>query len=1752
VERENRSNDISGNVLGHAVQAGSIHGDVHLHMAPHETPRHADHHCPPEGWNALPDLPAEVQSLMRAQVQAAQELPYRLPGARRPSLATVYVRQDLGTGVEEPQADQLRPTPTLDDHGQLVDLPSAPVVRLAVRPPARTVREALDGDDHLLVTGGPGQGKSTLSLRLAADIATQWTSEDHSKPPLTEPVVPLRLIARELAARLVLPFSQALAGSVGTEYGALLSFPVDAHVFGDRVSGCRWLLLVDGLDEVADSTARDRLVKVLAAWVSDGSPYRVVLTTRPIEGAALAPLQRIGASRYELQPFDEEALCRFAENWFDDTPENAHRFIVQIRKAHLDELVQVPLLATIAAIIFEGHSDRPLPDNQYELYESYLKYLRSAHATVPGPFDRSRDRILEHLGLVRLETDTSLVSAARTWADQHLAPSGDWQEELTVFLAAVGPLTRRGDDLRFLHHSFAEHLAATAKARLLPGQFDPKHDDFARLLHAACLKERGRHARAVLLHHTRLHPAEADHLVRFLHTGNSDQHLLAARLLAKHVPASTEVAGAFMVTVRAWAMTTQHPSRDILAQASRATHHPGLAGWLADLMRDENTPWQSQVEAATVLATRLRGADSAKAVAQLRAVVDDATAPVGHRLAAAEALSECGSTERETSERGLRSVLTDPSASALSCRNAAVVLAGFGTDARAHAIAVLSRLLDDPCTPDGDLVEAATGLVEIGVEFHDRCAEVFRTVLGRRRASARTNRRDAAIGLASLGPEHLTEAVTALTTVMTDPRLGRFDRVYAADALAELGPQHRFAAGQHLLAMSAEPGIEPAERWNCAASLARFGREFQQHAVPLLRTVLADRTASTTDLLLAARTLADLGPDYYVEAARELQRVATHSLASGHDRTIALAKLAALGEPHRTSAVAGLRADLADRALTPGSRCQVAGALVQLGPEFHSEVAEHLLEIASGQVDLDVRVTAWRSLMSLGKEFRRRALMALLDLMGTHEADDTDSKVRFVASDAEDPEAAAATLAEVLGDPMRSGRARMDAAQSLANLGPRFHRTAVDGAVELLRSDVVPDHDLHFWLYDFLDLGAGPCGELAEALRAMTLDPHSTAERIWEAARVLDKLDHGRDPSLTSALQAVISDDSASAHVRCRAAIALARAAPEQISNAVAVLLRVDDGTFTDSGQYLVDYLVLLGADVTPRIRALLSDENVGRDVREAAASALPRVRPDLVGEAVAELRQQATDEFLEFLWRTDAIRQLTVLDPDTLDRAIAYHQTVLDDESEPIRYRCEAAYQLVQLDHSLGQAALTALRRLITSLELISEERAVTVTWLSQLSPMRTTELSRSVLAVVHDPATTSSVRRELVTQLSGKTRRHVERTLLADRALPIGQRVSGMDTGECRALLADTEIAIRDVLYAVETSPAERVAAAAALAQLSPRFIQEAAGVLEDLSESHYCAANDAKVELAKLRRDWHLRVLADAQRIVDDETQPWRERGNAANLIWNHTSNPPESVVNHLRNLLHDKRTSDQIRLKTMYMLRRLDGLDGVRAIRDDERARPATRKEAATLLRDHTVSDRAAGARVLNVIATDPTCRAALRWRAAQDLTGFGARGRELGVAALQAITTDDTLPVIVRAAAARVLGEIRPDLRGEVIRFLRTLRTTAKPLQRKHVFQAIGRFDAAEGALALRAMAEDRELGPVVRVRCAEAMAELRQDYREPAAVVVREVAHDETVARHVRARAARNLAQWSELCLAEARELLAQYQGGAKPPWRPR
>ncbi|MFD5095000.1 helix-turn-helix domain-containing protein [Amycolatopsis thailandensis] len=1687
----------------------------------------------PDSWTALSVPTAEVRSLLRAQIETATDMPYRLPGARATSLATVYVRQELGSGIEDAQVEP-RPEPVLDERGILF-LPAPPVPRLTVRPPSRAVRQALDDHEHLVITGGPGQGKSTLSLRLTAEIATKWLHLNGDGPiPLTEPVLPLRLTARVLAAQLELPFPQALAACVLVEFGSLLTTVITADLLAARVVGCRWLLMIDGLDEVADPVARHRLVKALALHAND-SPYRVVLTTRPLEGATLAPLQR-AAAHYELQPFDDAAFRDFAGHWFTE-PDTTARFLHEVRQAHLGELIRLPLLATIAAIIFEQHRSRPLPDNRYALYESYMEFLRSGRTLPPGQFDRMGTGLLEHLGLVRLEADTSLSVAARDWVEERTAdlPLG-WTDELSAYLGSTGLLVRRSDDLQFLHHSFAEHLAATGKARLLPERFDPEHEDFRRLLHAARQEEAGRLARAVLLHYTHLHRDQADPLIIRLHAGTAAEQLIAARLIAQHVPASSDVIDDFLVTARQWATIVRYTAGEILNQVCRATYHPGLTAWLIDLMRDEAMPWRSRVDSAAALAVRMPNPCRSEAVDLLCTVTEDIAVPVAPRLAAAEALTQCGPTERTSAERGLEAVLDDPLTEPYRRKEAAVVLAGVSRDGYAKASRALIERLADPATRNAERVELAAGLVEIGTEFHERSAEVFRQVL-HSRSRTTVGCEAAAIGLAALGSDHLAEAVNALTDLVNNRDLYYFERAEAARTLARMGPQYLRAAAGHLRAMTAEPGTSRVALAKYAESLAGLGFEFHGEAADCLMSTLAGPAPETTAILSAAQGLARLGPEFHDVATAQLRRVTDDPLAGGIERARALSQLAEFGAQHRADAVEGLRAILHDSDAEAEARCWAADELLGLGTELHAEVADALLVIVQADRDPNVVINACRTLNALGRRYSDFVDQAIHQAARSPAVTASTLFNAATLLSSSPARLARDRLSELMQDSKQSAWTRTMAAGYFVRRTDGFAEVAVRTLLEilrhqaggaLLRVDLVTRK--------LVDAGGSHAAMIAAQVRALLSNPDLGTVEARQATTALIELGCADSPDVIAALATIVSDDSAPASIRCSAAVDLGTLSTDCTATAIAVLrdMAGEEGASRD----VILGLERLGEDVLPLLKATVNDRNRLRGDRETAASLLAAVAPDLAEVAEGELRHQAADPYLNLWVRADAMTSWAEVSASARDEAIAFFGTVTADECEPPDERCYAAEQLVLLDRSRWEFSVTVVRRLLSDPRVSASDQFYCARQLRDLNDLRSDQLSGFAAAMFYHPEADADDLISAARRLQGPIQHATWLELLADHTVPIKDRLPGNVLRDGETYAPHVEAALREVCTEIEFSRGERVEAAKNLGQLVPRLIPEAVETLRKISTRADNSGFDALVALAGFGGPWWREVAESRERIVIDGAEQQGRRLAAALVLHVVGAALSEPVLEFLREIASSRQQSDLNRVTSLFALREFSGLDELRAIREDSQSATHIRCEIASRLARYAVEDRAAAARILSASAGDFSARPAMRCRAAKELAELGLAGRAQAVEKLEQIMIDEKLPIITRAEAAHALARHRPTEVNAALHWLRMLSEAERPLQRVQVLLRLGKLDSTEAVPSLRRMAGDRDLGPVARLRSAEALMRLRRDQREAASVVVLELARSAHVPVHVRARAARKLALWSELCRDEARDIL--------------
>ncbi|OKI15425.1 hypothetical protein A6A25_14020 [Saccharothrix sp. CB00851] len=345
------------------------------------------------------------------------------------------------------------------------------------------------------------------------------------------------------------------------------------------------------------------------------------------------------------------------------------------------------------------------------------------------------------------------------------------------------------------------------------------------------------------------------------------------------------------------------------------------------------------------------------------------------------------------------------------------------------------------------------------------------------------------------------------------------------------------------------------------------------------------------------------------------------------------------------------------------------------------------------------------------------------------------------------------------------------------------------------------------------------------------------------------------------------------------------------------------------------------------------------------------------------------------------------------------------------------------------------------------------------------------------------------------------------------------------------------REVLTAVESTPTERVAAAVALAGASPQVGREAVDALTELA-SKRATRFRAWRALATCGTPHRREVVASALGVVGDEAEPLRARVRAVGLIKDLLQVPPAEVLDFLRRIASDERTPSWRRIDALFRLRNVQGLDGIRAVRDDERTSSTIRWLAARMLVDYRPEDRAKGAAWLRAIAADTAQRPALRCAAAADLARFGAPGRAHSAEIAHGMAVDDALPSTCRVRAAGILSQAAPSRRPEALAILRELCATENPLHRLLAVEAVAAIAPLEATNPLRAMTRDRGLPPVARLRSAEALVANHREQREPAVIAVREVAFDERLPQHVRVRAARNLARWSEVFRDDARRLL--------------
>jgi hypothetical protein len=256
-----------------------------------------------------------------------------------------------------------------------------------------------------VIVGGPGQGKSTLGQLLCQTyrVGLLVDRPEESLGPLAAEA--LRSLRWQLP-RLGIPipscrrwpvqvrlseYGDAIAGGADISLLRFLADQLSRHEPGlVTASGLRswlgsypWLLVLDGLDEVAALTVREALLQHISEFLTEAAAVdadlMVVATTRP-QGYA----EEFSPAHYEhleLLPLDQQQAIvyarRLAAARHADDPDTETQVVARVTQAAEEpitaRLMRSPLQVTIMSILLERWVRAP--QDRHSLFDAYYQTI---------------------------------------------------------------------------------------------------------------------------------------------------------------------------------------------------------------------------------------------------------------------------------------------------------------------------------------------------------------------------------------------------------------------------------------------------------------------------------------------------------------------------------------------------------------------------------------------------------------------------------------------------------------------------------------------------------------------------------------------------------------------------------------------------------------------------------------------------------------------------------------------------------------------------------------------------------------------------------------------------------------------------------------------------------------------------------------------------------------------------------------------------------------------------------------------------------------------------------------------------------------------------------------------------------------------------------------------------------------------------------------------------------------------------------
>jgi energy-coupling factor transporter ATP-binding protein EcfA2 len=163
---------------------------------------------------------------------------------------------------------------------------------------------------HLVILGAPGSGKTTLLKHITLILAQHKQQRSHVHLAQTFPIL---LFLRDHAGAVKEQPDFSLADAVHEHIQKKWQQNVPALWIDRHLKRGKCLVLLDGLDEVADAATRQQMVAWVQRQMVAYGNHRFVLTSRPY-GYRANPLDSVTV--LEVHPFTPDQIERFVHNWY--------------------------------------------------------------------------------------------------------------------------------------------------------------------------------------------------------------------------------------------------------------------------------------------------------------------------------------------------------------------------------------------------------------------------------------------------------------------------------------------------------------------------------------------------------------------------------------------------------------------------------------------------------------------------------------------------------------------------------------------------------------------------------------------------------------------------------------------------------------------------------------------------------------------------------------------------------------------------------------------------------------------------------------------------------------------------------------------------------------------------------------------------------------------------------------------------------------------------------------------------------------------------------------------------------------------------------------------------------------------------------------------------------------------------------------------------------------------------------------------